>query len=183
MSAERYAGLIRIGCVVCMVFGLIACSQESSQRSPLDPYSVSGSVGDGPIVDAVIVVKDANGKAILTSRSDAFANYTLSIPADTALPVTIHVAGGTDLVTGRAADFELVALVESAGDHTINVSPLTTLAVKAAQCSDDLSEQNLNQIWQGIEADVDLGLDPAALPNPMTDTITESNVATAILAQ
>ena len=113
---------------------VVACSsgsEEGSSDDLLSPYDVSGSIGDGPIVGADISVIDARGNVVATGTSDGSARYSLAIPGDTALPITVRATGGTDLVTQRGTDFELVSVINRKGEQTVNVSPLTTLAVIA----------------------------------------------------
>src|SRR5690606_6261957 len=110
-----------------------ACSGSSSGNSDgnsdkgadagggsVAPVSVTGSVGDGPVVGAQIRVVDAAGKVISESTSDEHANYQLELAAGTALPVLITATGGTDLVTGREVDFALVGAALATGPVTAN---------------------------------------------------------------
>ena len=121
------------------LMGLLAACSGASDITTSDDVSaalfVSGSVGDGPIVDAAMTVVDANGTVVLTGMGDSTANYQIAVPDDTLMPVTIRANGGTDLVTGRAADFEWVAVATASGAQTINVSPLSTLAVQMTRVS------------------------------------------------
>jgi len=161
--------------------------QSSSQITTSDVsqpsgFAITGSIGDGPIVDAEIVVRDRNGEVVATGQSDQEANYTIELPADAALPLTIHVTGGTDLVTGRSADFELVAMINETGLQTANVSPLTTVAVKAAQCRGTESITGMNKSWDDLASFFTVGFDRTELGDPMTQLINENNVETAVLA-
>lgn len=169
-----------------LVVGLTACSsgseQGSSDESLESTYVLSGSIGDGPIIDADIVVRDAFGEIITAGISDDQANYEIDIPNSAALPVTLHVTGGTDLVTDREADFELVAMAGAPGMQTVNVSPLTTLAVKAAECRGTTTDAGMNDSWDVILRRFNTGLDAQELGDPMTQTIDRNNVETAVLA-
>ncbi len=157
-------------------------SEEGSSDALLNAFTFSGSVGDGPIVGAEVSVTDADGNLVTTATSDDGANYSVEIPGQTPLPVTISVQGGTDLVTQRASDFELVAALHTVGPQTVNVSPLTTLAVRAAECNGDITPENLDLAWRAMSADLNIGLDSTALADPMTSAIDESNIETAVLA-
>ncbi|MFB3107301.1 MAG: hypothetical protein ACE1ZA_20590, partial [Pseudomonadales bacterium] len=170
-----------------MLMGLLAACSGASDITTSDDVSaalfVSGSVGDGPIVGAAMTVVDASGTVVLTGLGDSTANYQIAVPDDTLMPVTIRANGGTDLVTGRAADFELVAVATASGAQTINVSPLSTLAVQTATCSaDGLSAASLQDSWNTIHREVGMGLDSALVSDPMTEPVTESNVETVVLA-
>ena len=122
----------RLVSLLLLAMALAACSggssSTSSEDSPPSPpppaqFTIQGSVGDGPIVGATIEVRDANGQLIAQTTSDSTADYTIDLPADTALPVRVQAIGGTDLVTGRAPDFTLEAAVLGTNSQTINVSP------------------------------------------------------------
>jgi len=145
------------------------------------PLVVSGSVGDGPVVGATLEFVAADGRE-QQSESTETADYRQELSAD-GLPVLIVATGGTDLVTGRPLDFPLLAAVLSASSTTVNVSPLTTLAVRAAQCSAaGLTATGLQAAWGRIYADLSLGLDDGLVDDPMADKVTVDNVATVVLA-
>jgi len=179
----------RSGFVVFLSFLLAACSGSSSENTdgaggaPDDPISLSGSVGDGPVVDAEIRVTDVQGELLEQHSSDAFANYELNLPADAALPVLVTASGGTDLVTGRAVDFTLVGAALETGARTVNLSPLSTVAVRGAQCAvDGLTAENLQQAWQRVREELSMGLDPALVADPMSEPVTRANIESVVLA-
>ncbi|NKB99792.1 MAG: hypothetical protein GKR90_15030 [Pseudomonadales bacterium] len=185
-SRERLKQTIK-GAGLLLTLVLIGACSSGSERGSSDEvlgstYSVSGSIGDGPIVGADIEVRDANGEVVATGTSDDQAAYAIDIPTNAALPVTVHVTGGTDLVTNRAADFELVAMVNATGLQTVNVSPLTSFAVKAAECRGTPTVNGLNDSWDDITRELNIGLDTVQLGDPMTQTIDGNNVETAVLA-
>lgn len=203
MGNEGYGFHLNRLCLMALAFIATACSGgggssgSSDQRatattpsatSPAETtpsastYTIGGSIGDGPIVNADIVVRDASGVVVATGVSDAYANYSLEIPTATPRPVTLHVTGGIDLVTDRGADFELVAILNATGAQTVNISPLTTLAVKAAQCRGDTTEAGLNEVWDDVSRDLSIGLDGQQLGDPMTQMIDRYNIETAVLA-
>ncbi|MDQ6971049.1 MAG: hypothetical protein Q9M30_00220, partial [Mariprofundaceae bacterium] len=116
--------------------GLSACKGSTSV---VPVTTVSGSAGDGPITGGAITVTDANGNAVATSpaspTTDSAAHFSFTVPSGTATPLTITVAGGTDVVTGAAQDFDLktaVSTLTSNGTATGNANPLSTLAVEQA---------------------------------------------------
>lgn len=158
-------------------------SEPAAPPAPTAPVSVSGSVGDGPVVGADLVVTDANGQVLDRSTSDELASYALDLPGDTALPVLVEATGGVDLVTGRALDFTLLGAVLETGEVTVNISPLTTVAVRAAQCmAGGLTRDNLTLAWERIHDSLAMGLDPALIPDPMREPVTPANVEAVVLA-
>ena len=145
-------------------------------------FRLSGRVFDGPVVGADIRVFDANGILIAQGTSDQSASYSIELPENTPLPISITASGGTDLVTNRAADFEMTTLVARSGDQTANLSPISTLVAKAAKCANNETEGHLNALWSSVEENLDIGLDPTQSYHPLRSTIDPSNAATATLS-
>jgi hypothetical protein len=194
MSTMRSEGF---GLVAAMLLTLSACSgggsggasgsgaptQPVATPGPDAPIVVSGSVGDGPVVGAALQMVDADGKVLTRDESTSTADYRLEVPADARLPVLVNATGGTDLVTGRPLDFPLTGAILSSSFTTVNISPLTTLAVRAAQCSaGGLTEAGLQRAWDRIYDEASLGLDDMLVNDPMTDKVTSVNVGTLVLA-
>ena len=187
MGVERDPRTLRTLVVLGLLTVVAACSSGSDSGSSDDvpvgsTFTIEGSIGDGPIVDADIVVRDSTGSQVATGSSDQRAQYNIEIPSSAILPLTVHVTGGMDLVTQRGADFELQAQVNGAGQQTVNVSPLTTLAVQAAECRGDSSNTGLNRSWDDISREMNIGLDTQQLGDPMTQLIDANNLETAVLA-
>lgn len=175
----------RIGLVAIVMLVLAACSNggNSGPTQASSPLAIAGSVGDGPVVNAAITVEDSNGQMIGTTTSDAAAKYLFEIPIGTSLPVVIRASGGTDMVSGRELDFELVAVANVNADSTVNLTPQTTLTVATARCLDnDLTTQGLKQTWQRSRNQIGLGMNAELLADPMTQTIDAENAANVVLA-
>ncbi|MGI9324369.1 MAG: hypothetical protein ACR2PZ_04060 [Pseudomonadales bacterium] len=148
--------------------------------------AVAGSVGDGPVINADLSFIDAKGNLIGQATSDDQANYEFVVPQRTPLPVRIVASGGTDLVTGRPLDFDLVGVLgEDAGAqrNTLNLSPLSTITVRAVECTGGrFNKKRLDKTWVQIRDRVGMGLDKDRLANPMFDGITTDNVADVVLS-
>ncbi|MEM6710241.1 MAG: fibronectin type III domain-containing protein [Pseudomonadota bacterium] len=147
---------------------------------------MTGSVGDGPVINAELSFLDANGIVLGTATSDQQANYSFQVPKGTPLPVRVSAVGGTDLVTGRPLDFEMVGVVgEDAqpGRSVLNVSPLSTLTVRTLECSGaPFNAAQLRRQWRIIREQAGMGLDPEILDDPLFDSIDRSSVAEIVLA-
>ena len=172
------------GFVALLTLFLAACSGGSGGGGgPSASMELSGSVGDGPAIGAEIVVTDAAGTVWEEHSSDSLANYRLRVPAGAQLPLLLEATGGTDLVTGRPLDFTLVGTVMARGAQTVNLSPLTTVAVRAAQCSGQgLTEGSLRQAWVRVFDQLGMGLDRRAAGDPMTVAVDQDNIETLVLA-
>ncbi|MGE0624801.1 MAG: hypothetical protein AB7I04_17455 [Pseudomonadales bacterium] len=127
-------------------------------------------------------MEDATGEIVLTGTSDESASYEIQIPDGTPLPVMLRVSGGTDLVTGRPADFELIGATFESGPVILNASPYTTLAVRTAQCMGELTPDNLSEAWELIAATMDLGWDRSRIGSPMDEPVAEQNIGTVLLS-
>jgi len=130
-----YLRFLRVGLLACLTGLLVACSGGSKQTDSSSPdalFTLSGTAGD---TDAAITATDANGATVVETVSDTTSRYTLAIPQSAALPITITARGGTNLVTGGSTGFDLLGVAFIASANTINVSPLTTFAVRIAECS------------------------------------------------
>lgn len=192
MSIVNIARLNARRAIFVVLIGLsTACSVDDNNEvssttglSGDSPYtSLSGSVGDGPVTQAEVVVTDNDGTVLVESISDSTANYNVSVPANSSYPLIITASGGTDMVTGVEPDFALVSVAMSSFDRTVNINPFSTLIVKTAQAMDGgLTTLNLSLATQYTFDQLNFGLDLTLVPNPITSTINEMNVAAIIKA-
>ena len=174
---------VRNSCLCALIIILSACSGSSKQNFiESQDLVLTGSVGDGPIVGADIRVEDADGELIFEGLSDETANYRFDVPDGTRLPVTVRVSGGTDLVTSRGADFEMLSVAFSSGPTTLNVSPYTTLAVKTARCLGGISPENIETAWALVDGAVNLGWQRDDITDLMGEEIDDTNIATVLVA-
>lgn len=170
---------------------ITACSaggtDPETQTNTIDQLTSSvavtleGSVGDGPITDAQITIKDSLGAVVGTTVSDSTASYTITIPVGVAYPVVIEATGGTDVVTGTAPDFIMLSVASNPSARTVNINPFSTMIVKTAQSmSGGLTAQNIFVATQSVTEQLNFGLNSALISNPVTTPITSANVAAII---
>ncbi|MFO8151638.1 hypothetical protein, partial [Thioalkalivibrio sp.] len=73
---------------------------------------VTGSVGDGPIVNARLRVFTNSGELLLEAGSNNTADYDLTVRArGRDFPLTIKADQGTDIVTNAVPDFALASVI------------------------------------------------------------------------
>jgi len=145
--------------------------------------TISGSVGDGPIINAQIIITDATGAVVGVTASDAAASYSVSIPVGTVFPVIVTATGGTDVVTNSAPDFALVSTVANTSTDTVNINPFSTLIVKTAQVMPGgLTSVNISLAREYIADQLNFGLNSKLVPDPITTPINAGNVAGIIKA-
>lgn len=190
MSCTHRARGLRQGLSVAfLALAMAGCSDGGGDDDPVfsaAELNIAGSVGDGPVVNADLSFIDANGVVIGQTTSDDRANYAFVVPAATALPVRVVASGGTDLVTGRPLDFDLVGVLGEDADangSTLNLSPLSTMTVRALECTGArFSFNELSTMWNLIRGQIGMGLSETLLPNPLFDEIDANNVAAVVFA-
>ena len=101
---------------ILLALGLLisACSGSSDTPSKSDDVTadIRGSVGDGPIVNATITIRDNNGIVQETVYSDGqLATYQTNFSLqEHQYPLTLMAEGGIDLVTDMEPDFILYSV-------------------------------------------------------------------------
>lgn len=170
---------------------LAACGIDSdndqggeSNLTPSATTIISGSVGDGPIIGATLSIFDRDGNLLQTEVSDSGASYSARIKAKgNAYPLTIETSGGVDLVTGRAPDFKLTSLVNHPSMKSVNINPFTTLIVESARSMPGgLSDENVSIARQHVMQQLNFGLDPRLITDPIGTAIEDGNVAVIVKA-
>ena len=161
---------------------LSACQLQISE--PITTAaSHQGSVGDGPIIQADIQVKDANGLIVSSTTSNVSASYNVDIPVGSAYPVVITADGGYDIVSDMKPDFQLVSVATDPAINTVNINPFSTLITKIAQAlPGGITDQNISTAKQYVLAQFGFGLDARLVADPITTPINEANVAAIIKA-
>ncbi len=140
---------------------------------------ISGSVGDGPVVNAAVTVQSADGSVIRRETSDAFASYKLRMRKNNVLyPLIVKAEGGTDLVTGYAPDFTMTSVATSSEVKNLNINPFTTLIVRTAhKMSGGLTTANVNTARTNILRQLNFGLDTNIIQDVATVYVDGSNIA------
>ena len=147
--------------------------------------SVSGSVGDGPAVNASVTIRSKSGTEIASFKSDASGSYKVDLSvSERHFPLLVDATGGTDIVTNTAPDFVLRGAVLSAGSSVIaNVNPFSTFAYEiAVDLNGGLTRENLLAAEDIVVSSVNSGLTTLARSGPMQTPIDASNVAEIIKA-
>ena len=164
-------------------------NSAGSTGASLEPLStaatvISGSVGDGPITGATLKIFDRSGNLIQTEVSDNSAAYSARIKAKgNAYPLTIEVSGGIDLVTQRGPDFRLASVVVHPNVKIVNINPFTTVIVEAARSMPGgLNEDNIATMQEAVLQQLNFGLDPMIVADPIATTIANDNVAVVVKA-
>lgn len=179
----------QVATIVLVGLSLSACG--GSARSPsmginADPSELdigfTGSVGDGPVVNGTVRLKDVNGKVLYSGVSNENANYRLNGRVKrAAYPLVIGVSDGTDLVTGSRPDFELSAIVLESGTRTVNLNPFGTLVHKVvSRMPGGLTLENIALSKQIVISQLNFGLNSVSVSDPITTKIDTGNAATIV---
>ena len=147
--------------------------------------SISGSVGDGPTVNATVTIRKKNGDELKSFRSDASASYSIGLSvSERHFPLLVDATGGTDVVTNAAPDFVLRSVVLSAGDQvTANVNPFSTLAFELAKdLNGGVTRNNLLAAEEIVATSMNSGLSTLVASGTIQTPIDSSNVAEIVKA-
>ena len=141
---------------------------------------MNGSIGDGPVLGATVVISDRKGK-VIQSEDIASTNYsiTLHVPGGTeSYPLTIQAQGGTDLVSNAFPDLPLLSVALSPSTTTVNINPFSTLIVKTALAMPNgVTEENIAAARSAVLNELNFGFDTTLLDDPITLVVTDSNAA------
>jgi hypothetical protein len=146
---------------------------------------LTGSVGDGPIVNASMRVLTADGVILSEFSSDATAGYTIKVRANnTEYPLIIDAWDGTDLVTGLSPDFALRGAGVKPGSKLIaNINPYSTLAVEVAvDLNGGLTADNIEIAQSIVTSAANGGMTSLLAEGPMFTPIDGSNIAEVVRA-
>ncbi len=166
-----------------------ACGSDSTDNIPVASaeyeFGLAGSVGDGPVIGATVMVEDADGTVLYSDFSDASANYKVTGKVKRGdYPLVINVGDGTDLVTGARPDFKLAAIVnQRGGARTANLNPFGTFVKAiAGHMPGGLNGSNVQEAQAIVLQKLDFGLDKNAVPDPVATRIDAANVTTIVRA-
>jgi hypothetical protein len=147
--------------------------------------TVSGSVGDGPAVNATVTIRKNNGEELTSFKSDTSGSYNVDLSVSQRhFPLLVDATGGTDIVTNSPPDFVLRSAVLSAeGNVTANVNPFSTFAYEVARdLNGGLTRDNLIAAEKIVVTAMNSGLTTLVHTGPMRTSVDESNVAEMIKA-
>ena len=176
-----------LACLSAATLSILGCnggSEPSNEvvRSEQDVV-ITGSVGDGPVVNATIDVVDANGATVSQALAGSGATFHALVPANTSYPVTLRAVGGTDLVTQRAPDFVLETVLMRPDQTVANLSPFSTLVSKVASCAViPPKHAKLTQLWDQVMVDLGMGYDVERFGHPSWTPMDSKNAAPFVLA-
>jgi len=184
--------LSRAAIIITAAISLAACSSggegdyDSAWVGDINSdVAVSGSVGDGPTVNATVTIRKNNGEELASFKSDTSASYNVELSVSQRhFPLLVDATGGTDIVTNAAPDFVLRSAVLSAeGTVTANVNPFSTFAYEIARdLNGGLTRENLIAAEKIVVIAMNSGLTTLVKSGPMRTPVDESNVAEMIKA-
>jgi len=165
---------------------LIGCnSGEKNISSQDDGYDLvsfhQGSMGDGPIVGATIIIKDKYGVELASGVADSFANYGTFVGAMAdSYPLTIEAVGGIDLVTNTAPTFFLRSVIPGPDYNVVNISPFSTLIAMTAEAMGGLTPENLEDATEAVLNELNFGFDRSLMMHPIFVEMTGARVASIL---
>ncbi|MDH3420012.1 MAG: putative Ig domain-containing protein [Gammaproteobacteria bacterium] len=186
MHQQRGAGrLLRLTAVILILQGC-GSSEESDDTATVLPgeqdyaLELSGSVGDGPVIDSTLTVLAWDNQVLNSTLSDQLAGYNLQVRTKGKhYPLTIQATGGLDLVTRLPLDFTMLGAVTQPRQKVVaNVNPFSTLAVAIArQMNGGLGTANLSTARDAVVTEFNLGMTSALSLDPLGTPISNGNLA------
>ncbi|MCX7063600.1 MAG: hypothetical protein NT024_03315, partial [Proteobacteria bacterium] len=152
----RWVRLSVLACLSVGTQGLIGCSSEgdapvAEALRNVQGVMITGSVGDGPVVGATIVVVSADGAVVSQTTGGSTASFVVLVPANTRYPIRLRAVGGTDLVSLRTPDFTLETVITSPKQVVANLSPFSTLVARSFDCdSQAVGQAAVRQSWDQV---------------------------------
>jgi len=144
---------------------------------------LAGSVGDGPIVDAVLTIRSSSGEVLSNTVSDQNAGYNIQVRTQGKhYPLTIEASAGFDLVTRLPLDFKMESVAtQPRSKAVVNVNPFTTIAVASArQMNGGISTATLSAAMASVTSQFNLGLTSQLSLDPLSTPIDDTNLAEII---
>jgi hypothetical protein len=168
-------------------FSLSACLGDEPvadvDQIAQNEIQLSGSVGDGPIVGAAMIVATSDGVTLAEFESDTSGGYSVTLTvSDAQYPLFLSASNGIDLVTNQPPDFNLSGTaISRSGNAIANVNPFTTLAIEAARdLPGGLSAANLRSAEMIVVTAAGSGLSTLAGSGPYATPINETNIAEVV---
>lgn len=179
---DRVSVALLLGAGIAGCHGGSGASSSEMLRNGQDVV-VSGFITDGPIIGASVEVVSADDATVSQAMAGSTATFHALVPANTKYPVRLRAVGGTDLVTGRAPDFVLEALLTRPEQTVANLSPLTTVISRAVACNDVVPKRaRLAELADRVTGALGMGYDAARFGNPASTPVERSNAAAFVLA-
>ena len=147
--------------------------------------NVSGSVGDGPLVNATVTIRKKNGEELASFKSDGSASYDVALSvSERHFPLLIDATGGTDLVTSMPPDFVLKSAVLSARDVVVaNVNPFSTISYELAKdLNGGITRENILAAEDIVATSLNSGLTTLVSTGPLQTPIDGSNISEIVKA-
>jgi len=149
----------------------------------IDNINLSGSVGDGPIINSMIEIRDNSGNILASQLSDASANFSITTTGgDNLYPLTVTATGGTDIVTNATPEFTLYSMSLTKSETRVNINPYSTMIYHVAVKLGGINSSNISTAKQIVTDKLNFGLDTSLVPDPVKTVISESNVAHIVKA-
>lgn len=184
----------RFVAVMALAFVLQGCQSEEEQTAETPAATneetefdadLSGSVGDGPIMDASLTVLSKTGEELGNTVSNHSAGYNIEFRTKGKhYPLSIEARGGIDLVSQLPPGFTLFsAATEPRRKSIVNVNPFTTLAVATArQMRGGQTTSNVAAALDIVLAEFNSGLTSELSLDPMRTPIDDTNLAEIVKA-
>lgn len=162
--------------------------EDVTDDNPLTVESdlrLSGSVGDGPITGATVVIAASDGTLLAEMESSGDARYDATFKTrGKHYPLSVSAVGGTDLVTGDAPDFTLNGIVLEPSTRAVaNINPYSTLALEIArEMQGGIDKTSVSSAESIATTSLNFGLSSLLETGPMSTEIDSFSIAEIVKA-
>jgi len=165
--------------------GQISSNETDSSNNLPTTTVFNGSIGDGPIIGAIVNAYDVDGNFLGSTNSTDSANYQLTVRTGRkSYPINIIANGGTDIVSNMTPEFLLSSVALTPADRKrININPFTTFIVKTASfMSGGLNDNNVAIATLYVTNALNFGLDTTLISDPIGVAFNGQTIANLIKA-
>jgi Putative Ig domain len=196
MSLNKLSQFFRLHAVLfSMLFALAGCLPAGETDVPDDTgdnggeiesdQQIVGSVGDGPVISASIMVRAQDGTQLGTVSSGSTADFDIVVKTrGSNYPLRVDATGGTDLVTSATPDFTLRSSVLKPGKRVVaNINPFTSFAMElASDLPGGRTDSNIESALATVSSELNSGLTTLLGTGAMTTEVDAGNIAELIRA-
>ena len=121
---------LRVLIIAVALSQIVACGgsdggDSESSTDTSSPVEIGGSVGDGPVTGATVMVYNNDGQQIDSVVSDNKASYRFTVRAKgKEYPLLFESTGGFDLVTGSTPDFQMFSVMLKRSQKQVNIDEM-----------------------------------------------------------
>ncbi|MEO5368254.1 MAG: hypothetical protein H7831_18245, partial [Magnetococcus sp. WYHC-3] len=146
-----------------------------------------GTALDGPLMNATVTARSANGTVCVTTTTGNNGRFTLPSVSGCTYPLLVEVTGGQDMTSGGSNTVTWRSVLVDAQTPVVNAGPLTTLIYEAARtragAAANITQTDLDVARAAVMRQFGFGADSQNSDvNPLTTDLNSTTAAARIRA-